>query len=430
MRQFATNLLLGCLVLRSMAAMAFADDWSQFRGQNRDGISKETGLIEDWDNSPPKLLWTAKGLGKGYASVSVVDGVTYTTGEENGRQFVLALDSKSSEEPTGLWKQFCGDADGDAGYPGSRSTPTLDGERLYVVSTAGDLACLDRNEGTVLWSKNLVRDFGGRMMSGWGFSESPLIDEGRVVVTPGADDAAIVALDKTTGEEIWRASVPDVGGAGYASVVVSEAGGVRQYLTLFGRGLVSVAADDGRFLWRYERIANGTANIPSPVVRGDYVFTSTGYDAGAALLHIQGDAANLRVKEVYFLDGKTFQNHHGGFVLIGDCIYAGSGHNRGSPTCLAWKTGKVLWKENRGPGDGSSAVIAVDGKLYYRYQDGRMALVDATPARYRLCGTFDIPDVEDPSWPHPAFSDGRLYLREQDRLYCYDCQKSRARAAP
>lgn len=421
MRRTSVLLLLGCAVgLR-------ADEWPQFRGPSRDGVSKEMGLIQDWDPSPPKRLWTAKGLGRGYASVSVVDGVVYTTGELGGKHVVTALASQDSGEPAVLWKQACGEADHDAGYPGSRSTPTVDGDRLYVVSTAGDLACLHREDGKILWSKSLVRDFGGRMMSGWGFSESPLIDGDHVVVTPGSDSAAIAAMDKLSGREIWRANVPNTGGAGYASIVVAESGGMRQYLTLFGSGLISVAAEDGRFLWRYDRIANRTANIPSPVVHGDYIFASTGYDAGAALLHIQGDGTNVDAEEVYYLDGKTFQNHHGGFVLVGDHIYAGSGHNRGSPTCLDWKTGKIVWKQVRGPGEGSAAVIFAHGRLYFRYQDGRMALVEATPEAYRLRGTFDIPDVADPSWAHPAIAEGLLYLREQDSLYCYDCRQPETR---
>jgi outer membrane protein assembly factor BamB len=187
-----------------------------------------------------------------------------------------------------------------------------------------------------------------------------------------------------------------------------------------GRGVASVDARDGRFLWGYNRVANGTANIPTPVVNGDYVFCSSGYGAGAALLKLVPDDGGVKAEEVYFLDGKDFQNHHGGMILLGDYIYAGHGHNGGAPICLEWKTGKTVWRHNRGPGSGSAAVAYADDHLYFRFQDGLMALVGATPEGYREKGTFKIPDVEQPSWSHPVIADGKLYLREQDALYCYD----------
>ncbi len=271
-------------------------------------------------------------------------------------------------------------------------------------------------------------DFDGRMHSGWGYSESPLIDGDHLVCTPGGTVAGIVALDKKTGVEVWRSTIPPLGeaggdGAAYSSLVVGNGGGIRQYVQVMGRGAVGVAAKDGKFLWGYNKVANGIANIPTPVIHGDYVFVSTGYGAGAALLKLEPADGGIKVDEVYFLDGKKFQNHHGGMILLGDFIYAGHGHNAGAPTCLEWKTGKTVWRNNRGPGTGSAAISYADGNLYVRFENGVMALIGATPLEYQEKGHFKIPNVQQPSWSHPVIAGGKLYLREQDALLCYEIKK-------
>jgi outer membrane protein assembly factor BamB len=208
-------------------------------------------------------------------------------------------------------------------------------------------------------------------------------------------------------------------GAQYSSIVAAEAGGVRQYITLIAaKGLVGVAADDGRFLWSYRRILNSTANIPTSVVHGPYVFCSTAYGTGSALLKLTGTGA----EEVYFLGANTFQNHHGGFVRVGDYIYGGHGHNSGNPTCIEMKTGRVLW-QRRQPGGGSGSVVYADGHLYFRYEKGEVALVEATPQEYRQKGLFRLPQQSGPSWPHPVVVGGKLYLRWSDALFCYDVKQ-------
>jgi outer membrane protein assembly factor BamB len=400
-------------------------DWPQWRGPKRDGISLETGLRQDWSTSPPPIAWQTAGVGKGYAAPAIVGNLIYLTGAEGNKEFVVAMEKKPSESADNpakiLWRTDLSPA-GDVGYPGSRCTPTIDGPHLYATTTTGVVACVERATGRVLWQVDMVQAFAGKMMSVWGFSESPLIDGDHLIVTPGSDSAAIVALDKLTGKEVWRSAIPDARGAGYASLVVSQGAGVRQYVTLLGRGLVSVAADDGRLLWTYDRVANGTANIPTPIVRGNYVFASTGYQTGSVLVELKKEGSNgVQAKEVYFLPHKVLQNHHGGMVLIGDYLYGGHGHNEGAPICVHFLTGKVAWKQRRGPGEGSAAVSFADGHLYFRYQNGSVALIEATPEEYRMKGAFSIPDVVDPSWPHPVIAGGHLFLREQDRLYVYRC---------
>lgn len=255
------------------------------------------------------------------------------------------------------------------------------------------------------------------MMSMWMFAESPLVDGDRVVVTPGSARAALVALDKLTGKDIWRAAVPRIG---YSSIVISNGGGVKHYVQLMGRGLVGVRASDGAFLWGYNRVANSTANISTPIVKDDYVFASTGYSTGAALLRLASNGkGGVTAVEKYFLEANVLQNHHGGGVLLGGVVYGGNGHNNGFPFALELATGRMLWNRARGAGMGSAAVTAADGHLCFRYQDGTMALIAANPAQYTVTGTFTIPDVRNPSWSHPVVADGRLYLREQDALYAY-----------
>src|SRR5262249_36539809 len=253
-----------------------------------------------------------------------------------------------------------------------------DGDRVYALSRYGDLVCLGADKGEIRWQRHLKKDLGGRMMSGWDYSESPLIDGDKLVCTPGGDKAAIVALDKRTGEVIFKSAIPKCGGAGYASIVIAEVGGIRQYITLLGpgMGLVGVDAKDGRFLWNYARIANGTANIPTAVVKGDLVFTSTGYGTGAALLQLVPDSkGGIKAQERYFLGGDKLQNHHGGVILLGEYVYGGHGHNAGLPFCLNMERGQFAWSPVRGAGNGSAAVVYADGHLYFRYENNVMALV-------------------------------------------------------
>jgi outer membrane protein assembly factor BamB len=394
-------------------------DWPQWRGPNRDALSTETGLLRQWDSPGPPLEWKASGLGRGYSSIALADGRIYTMGDRGNQQFVIGLDARNGRE---LWATAVGKPWNDGG---PRCTPTVDGDMVYAITPVGDLVCLDARTGKGIWTKNFARDFQGRMMSGWGYCESPLIEGPNLICSPGGDAATIVALNKKTGKPVWSCAVPDCGGAAYSSAVISEAGGIKQYVQLVGRGIVGVAAKDGKLLWNYKRVANGTANIPTPIVQDDYIFCSTGYQTGAALLKLEKRGSGINAREVYFLPSNKLQNHHGGMVLIGDHVYCGHGHNNGFPICVEMATGNIAWSQGRGPGRGSAAIVAADGHLYFRYENGLMALIEATPEGYREKGTFQIPDSSAPSWPHPVIAFGKLYLREQDALLCYSLKASR-----
>jgi outer membrane protein assembly factor BamB len=407
------------------AATQAAPEWPQWRGPNRDDVAQESGLLARWPQAGPPLAWKASGLGAGFSSVAISAGRLYTMGDRAGSQQVVAMNLGDGKI---AWTAKVGPVWEDE-YGGPRGTPTVDGDRVYALGTESDLVCLDAATGKELWRKNLERDFGGMMMSSWKWSESPLVDGDRLIVTPGARGATLVALDKRTGKEVWRAATPPLGakgadGAGYSSVVISNGGGVKQYVQLTGRGLVSVRAQDGKFLWGYNKVANDVANIATPIVEGNHVFASTGYQTGSVLLELAAAGGGVEAKEVYYLPAKTLQNHHGGLVLIGGHIYGGHGHNRGYPICVEMATGKVAWGGGEGErashgGTGSAAVTAADGHLYFRYQNGRMVLIQATPSGLVVKGEFAIPGVERPSWSHPVVAGGRLYLREQDNLYVY-----------
>ena len=397
-------------------------DWPQFHGPNRDSICRETGLNTDWNQNPPALLWKIEGLGIGYSSISIADGKIFTMGDRKGTdgntaQFVLAYDLQNQKE---LWATHIGPGHKD----GPRSIPTVDGEFLYALGTEGDLVCLDTATGTEHWRKNLPNDFGGKMMSRWKFSESPLVDGQRLICTPGGAEATLVALDKKTGSVIWKCAVPALGekgndGAGYASAIAAEIDGVRQYIQLIGRGLVGVEAETGKFLWGYNGIANRTANIPMPVVREQYVFTTTNYNTGSALLRISRVDDTFHVKEMYTLTGRQFENHHGGVVFVGNHVYGGHGNSRGEPACVDVATGKIMWR-GKAPERGSASIIYADGHLWFRYDRGLVALIEATPEAFRLKGTFQPLTGTGPAWAHPVILDGKLYLRHGDLLACYD----------
>ncbi len=428
----ACSFALSLSLLTTLTQAAEPDSWPQWRGPNRDGISSSTGLLQSWETQKPKLRWMSEGAGSGYASVSIADGKIFTSGNTGAGQAIVAM---SQADGSVLWKTVVTAEDPEHGFKGSRTTPTYDQGRLYVVASNGQLICLDARNGDILWSNDWVADYGANMMSKWGFSESPLVDGDRVLCTPGGPEAMVVCFDKHDGSEIWKSKVPakiDDGlnykgkqlkkGAGYSSIVVSHGAGVKQYVQLVGQGVVGVRASDGQYLWGYEEVNNSTANIPTPVAVGDYVFCSTSYGTGSALLKLSGKGGGVKAEEVYQLNDKQLQNHHGGFVQLGDYIYGGHDHSKGYPFCIQWRTGEIVWggARNKGPGSGSAAVTYADGNLIFRYDNGTVALIEASPNGYKLKGTFTPEYQQGKSWAHPVVLDGLLYLREQDKMMCYD----------
>ncbi|MGY8768210.1 MAG: PQQ-binding-like beta-propeller repeat protein [Pirellulales bacterium] len=427
LRAITLSMFFAMTAIACFAAKPGENSWSQWRGPLRDGKSTSTGLLQNWENQQPKALWSVDGLGQGYASVSIADGMLYTTGniKEEG-QGVVAVDLKTKQV---AWNKVLTDTIPKHGYKGSRCTPTIDGDRLYVVLSDGTVACLSTKNGNVHWKHNFQEDWKGKKPN-WGFAESPLVDGDKLVCTPGAKGAMIVALNKMTGEEIWATDVDvDLGEkgkdeAGYSSIVISHGAGVRQYVQLVGKGVIGVDTETGKFLWHYNDVANKTANISTCIIDGDYVFASTGYKTGSCLIKLTKSRTGVNAEEVYFIDFRTMENHHGGMIQIGDYVYAGAKHGNGFPICIEMKTGKVAWGGDiRGEGKGSAAITYADGNLIFRYQSGEVVLIEATPEEYRMKGKFMPEYQEKESWAHPVVLDGLLYLREQDKLMVYDLKK-------
>jgi outer membrane protein assembly factor BamB len=434
------------------SAQAKDGDWPQWRGPQRDAICTETGLLKEWPKGGPTLLWDSKkanttpSVGIGLSSLAIVAGKIYTMGDfpkteevefknkegkiakktvnKGGNGYLFCLDADTGKE---LWKTAIGPIANGGPRAGPRSTPTVDGDRIYALSTHGKLFCMKISDGAILWQKDLVKEFAGRAPGFGGYSESPTIDGDKLICAPGGKKNCMVALNKLTGDTYWTCEAPINDGTGFSSIVKAEVGGVKQYITLAHKqlGLFGVDAETGKFLWNYNRIANGTSNAPTALVKGEFVFASTGYDdGGSALLKLVPTGnGGVKVEEQYYFKNKQLQNHHGGMVMLGDYIYGGHGHNNGLPFCLEWKTGKLAWPPQRGAGSGSAAVLYADGLLYFRYESGDLALVEASPTGYTLVSSFR-PKIAGNGWPHPVIYHGKLYLRGDEQILCYDIKKN------
>jgi len=382
-------------------------DWPQWRGPDRTGLSAESGLLRQWPPSGPTLVWTTSGVGAGYGSVAAKGDRIFVQGLKNNDSAVLALNRTDGKL---VWSKVLGRGGGNEQGHGPRGTPTVDDDRLYVLTENGELACLKAADGAVVWQRNILKDFGGRNIQ-WLISESPLVDGGNVIVTPGGRGAGIVALNKMSGATIWTSKeLSDP--AGYASPVIADVQGVRMVMTLTSAAGVGVRASDGKLMWRYPKVANGTANIATPVFFDNKVFYTSNYDTGGALLGLSQEGGEIKAREVYFT--RDMMNHHGGVVLVNGFLY---GFSNAILTCLEFATGKVAWR-NRSVGKGS--LTFANGDLYLLGEDNIVGLAEANSTEYRERGRFKIPDQGWPSWAHPVVSGGQLFIRNQNTLAAYD----------
>jgi outer membrane protein assembly factor BamB len=386
-----------------------ADDWPGWRGADRTGVSQEKGVLAKWPSGGPEQKWKATGIGEGYSTPSVSDGKIFVVGAKGGKEYTFAL---KLDDGAHLWEQELGPTTKGGGFPGPRSTPTIDGDLLYVLSSAGDLVCMSV-AGKKNWSKNLKRDFGGSP-GGWAYAESPLVDGDRIVVTPGGDKQTMVCLNKTTGKPIWKSAIPGAGEAAYSSILPIEVGKAKQYVTFVSKSLVAVDAKTGRFAWKYDGSVNRTANASTAVAKDGLVFSASGYGKGGGTVK-----AGLKdAKEEYFV--KEFKSHHGGFVLVGDHVY---GTNYEALLCMNFKTGEIVWSN---PSVGKGSITAVGDLLVVRSEQGPVALVRATPSGYEELGRFEQPNrSRESAWPYPVVSNGLLLLRDQDVLLAYDVKAAK-----
>ena len=393
-------------VTRGQSSSPATTDWPQRRGPERTGISRETGLLQQWPAGGPAVAWSITGVGAGYGTAAIRGSQLFIQGMRGRDTMVHGINLADGKY---LWSKNLGSAGSNDRGSGPRSTPTIDGDRLYVLTERGDLWCL-KDTGAEVWHRNILTDFRGSNIQ-WLLSESPLVDGDRVIVTPGGSGAGIVALDKMTGKTIWTSKeLSDE--AGYASAIAIEVQGIRAYTTFTANAAVGVRATDGKLMWSYRTAANGTANITTPVFFQDKVFYTSDYGTGAGLVTLRPQNGSLAATENYFT--RDMQNHHGGVVLVGGTIY---GFSNAILTALDFATGKMLWRD-RSVGKGS--VSYADNRLYMLSEDNVVGLAEVTAKGYREVGRFTIADQGLPSWSHPVVSGGRMYIRNQNVLTAYD----------
>jgi len=403
-------------ILLSLAA--YAGDWPQWRGPQRNGVSAETGLLKEWPKAGPRLVWQAKDIGDGYAAPSVVGNRIYILSNRGlDNEFVQALSTADGKQVWATRLGKVGNPNQMPSFPTARSTPTIDGALMYALGSDGDLACLETASGKIQWQKSLRADFGGHPGT-WAYSESPLVDGDTLVVTPGGAQATMVALNKKTGETIWKSAVPGGDDAAYASVVMVETGGRKQYVQFLAKGLVGVDAKTGQFLWRYDATGKGNTNIPTPVASNGYIYTSQGRGPGG-LVRVAATGQGVAAEQVYLQRG--LPNSNGGSVVVGATHYGTSGEGL---VAADWATGKVLWLE---ASTGGGAILEAENRLYIHGENGEVVLAEATPEAYREKGRFMPPDrpqrtraAMEKAWAYPVIANGRLYIRELDSLWCYD----------
>jgi outer membrane protein assembly factor BamB len=407
--------LAGLALLTSILSLSAAEgDWPQWRGPNRDGISTESGLLKQWPADGPPLAWKAAGLGEGYSSVSVAGGRIFTMGEGPNASYVRAFESTQGKP---LWSTEVGRPGGGGGYPGPRCTPTVDGELVFALGQHGDLVCVEAGTGKLRWRKNLVKDFNGRVMSDWGYSESPLVDGDKLICTPGGSKGTLLALDKKTGALIWRGKdLTDA--AAYSSVITATSYGQRHYIQLTGEHVAGFATQDGSLLWKAQR-RGSTAVISTPIYFDNHVYVTSAYGVGCNLFKLAAQGDKLSATQVY--KDPAMANHHGGVIRIGGHVY---GYSDGKGwVCQQLLSGKLAWSDKRAE---KGALVYADGHFYLRSEGtkGTVTLIEASPQGYIEKGHFDQPNRSKAnSWAHPVIAGGKLYLRDQDTLLCYDVKE-------
>jgi outer membrane protein assembly factor BamB len=417
-----------CVIL-AVAVPAARADWPQWRGPDRTDVAKETGLLKTWPKGGPTLAWSYAQTGVGYSGPAVVSDRLFILGTRGDLECLIALDAVSGKE---IWCTNIGPIFGFKGNSwgdGPRSTPTIDGSQVLALGAQGILLCADKATGKPIWQKDLATELGGVISPhgggpdkiGWGYSESPLVDGDQVVCTPGGAQGTLAALDKSTGKVRWR-SKELTDPATYASAVVAEIAGARQYIQMTDRGVVGVAAKDGRLLWRYLRkpaYPEDTFVIPTPIVFGNEIYTTT--SAGCDLIGIAAQGGKFKAVKTY--SNKNMKNQTGGVLLAGDHVF-GFSDGRGW-VCQKLANGELAWSEKRQLGRGS--LTCVDDRLYcYGEDDGKSILVQATAEGWKECGRLELPrqsQLRKPNgkcWTHPVVANGRLYLRDQENLFCFD----------
>jgi len=408
-------LVVTCLLALASASAA---DWPQWRGPNRNGVSQEKGLRKEWPKEGPPLLWKATGIGKGYSTPAVLGDRLYLDGSEGvDNEFVEALAVKDGAKIWSTRLGAVGIPKQQPNFPTARSTPTVENDFLYALGSDGDLVCAGTASGKIKWKKSLGTDFGGKP-GHWAYAESPLVDGDTLVCTPGGRQATIVALNKKTGEVLWKCPLPEGDDAAYSSAIIVEVGGIKQYVQLLQKGLVGVDAKTGKFLWRYSKpVSVFDANIPTPVAGDGIVFAGAAGTGGGAV-KLKGEDSKFDPEQLYF--GPKYPTAIGGAVKVGNVLYGTTGQ---ALECLEFATGQIKWDDRS---IAPASICYADGLLYLHGESGDVALVEASPDGYHEKGRFapnDQPakaNAMEKAWAYPVVANGRLYIRDHESLWCYN----------
>ena len=410
------NLRISAAIVISLVALnsVAAEDWPQFHGPRRDNRSAETGLLKRWPKGGPGLLWKARELGQGFASVAIADGMIYTTGNIGTDTVIIAMDLSGKK----LWQRKNGPAY-KRSYPGTRSTPTVVRGKLYNLNGDGDLICIHAKTGEPIWAVNMLKKFEGRTIR-WGISESPLVDGRNVICCPGGEEVSLAALDKDMGQTRWTCT-----GAGdnpsYTSSAIVNYGGLRQIVTMMSDSAIGVAAETGKLLWQYPHEVRFGVNVDTPLYHDGHLFLFGTWGRGATMLKLNVEGSSCSVEEIWRTP--ELDNEHGGVMLIDGYLYgqADGDHKRRHLACLQARTGKTMWTARQLAGDRSATLTFADGMLYLVSDRGEVALVQPNPKKLEIVSQFELPkDEQGVVYARPVVCGGRLYIRHGQFLYAYD----------
>ena len=409
-------------MLISFGTESKAQDWSQWRGANRDGVSKETNLNLNWSEQKPTLSWTFRQAGAGYSPPTVVGTTLYCQGATDGTGFAFALDTETGHLK---WKKELGQESVQDRENCPRGSVTVNDNRLYLIRGIGQIHCLSATDGKVIWQKDFKTDFGGKMMSNWGFSESPLVDGNLVICSPGGSEGTVIALDKNTGDLVWR-TTELTDNASHSSAIVAEVNGIRQYILLTAKCAAGVAAKDGKLLWKVDiEGARVSAVIPTPIYYNNMVYVTNAYGVGCFLVKLTRSGDEFNAETVYA--NKNMVNQHGGVVLVNGHIYGYS--DLSGWVCQNIETGENAWS-HRVNDIGKGTVLAINDRLILlNEKDGLLTVIAASPDGWQEFGRMEFPErteiktTDNRVWTHPVVANGKLYLRDHDLLFCYDLKK-------
>ncbi len=400
------SILFVVLLLNLMPVLGQVD--SQWRGLNRDGIYPDETLVKQWPEDGPPLEWTAEGLGEGYSSPAVTGDRIYVTGMIKGEGFLFAFDTGGKA----LWTSSYG-REWNGSHPGARTTPTVVGNRIYLLSAVGLVVCFDR-DGKIVWSKDLIKEFGAKNLQ-WGMTESLLVEGERVFCTPGGSKAMVAALDRNSGETIWQTK-GNGETSGYCSPCLVQHGVRKLLITMTAKAVVGLDAETGDYLWQQRHVTDYDVNANTPLVQNGWVFTVSGYGTGAQMFRLSADGSKTqRIWSQSKLDSQM-----GAAVLVDGYLY-GSGHNNRGWHCLDWQTGSVQYTK-RAIGNKGNIVYA-DGKMYCYSESGDVALVRPDPQEFAVISSFRIKEGSGPHWAHPVIKGGRLYVRHGEVLKVYNISR-------